>query len=358
MRALIDLSALKRNLNRVYETVSSRQIIAMVKADAYGHGLVPVTQYLASQGVGCFGVATLEEAEALRAGGIEEKILLMSGAGLAAFPERVFQARVTPLVSSLRELEALAGIHQPIEVHLDFDTGMSRGGFRVSQIQAVIDWLENTRHGLSVEGLCTHLASAESKDCVFSKHQIEQFDQVRETFEQAFIRPPMIHIAKSSAIVNGFARAGEWVRPGIALYGGCEGFEPVMSLEAPVTLIKKLKKGDSVGYDQTWVAKRETKMALVRVGYADGYPRALSNCSSVRVGGEQVPVIGRVSMDLITLDITGVAVSEGDWVQFSIQDMARDSGAISYEILTGISGRVQREHTCHMSSGSGSGSMA
>lgn len=326
MRAIINLSALSRNLIKIQQLSGTRNIIAMVKANAYGHGLIPITKYLESQGVSCFGVATIEEGEILRAAGIQGKILLMSGAGFYQTPERVLKARLTPLISSIQELDALDSVGQKIAVHIDLDTGMSRGGFPLSEVPQVIAWFKKKRF-VEMEGLSTHLANAEASDCEFSKIQLAKF-------EAAGLKASMIHVAKSLAIIHHIGLKNAWVRPGIALYGGCEGFEPVMSLEAPITLIKTLHPGDTVGYDQTWKASKQTKIALIRAGYGDGIPRALSNTGNI---------LGRVSMDLITLDITGQDLKVGDWVPLmSIADIAKACDTILYEIMTRVAERVER----------------
>jgi alanine racemase len=336
MKALINLGALLRNLSKIRTLAGTQNIIAMVKANAYGHGLIPVAKFLESHEVCCFGVATLEEGEQLRAAGIQGKILLMSGARFWDRPERVLKANLTPLISSVLELDSLEKLNQKIAVHIDLDTGMSRGGFPIHEVDQVISWFSKKRF-LVLEGLSTHLANAEKPDCEFSKIQLTRFEQARARFEMAGFKASMIHVANSSAIISHIGYKEAWVRPGISLYGGCEGFEPVLSLQAPVTLIKTLQAGDTIGYEQTWVAQRETKMALLRAGYGDGFPRALSNTGAI---------LGRVSMDLITLDITGQDIKVGDWVSLmSIQDIAKACHTISYEILTGLTERVERVYT-------------
>ncbi|MEI6805071.1 MAG: alanine racemase [Myxococcaceae bacterium] len=334
MKAIINLGALSRNVSKIQQLAGTQNIIAMVKANAYGHGLIPVGQFLESQGVKCFGVATVEEGEDLRAAGIQSKILLMSGAGICFAAERILKAHLTPLVSSIEELEILNNLGKKLAIHIDLDTGMSRGGFQVSNLNAAINWLTHEKHYLDLEGLCTHFANAEKPDCEFSKIQLREFTKAKEKFEAAGFRPSMVHVSKSSAITNRIGLPDAWVRPGIALYGGCEGFEPVMSLLAPVTLVKTLQAGQTVGYDQTWQASRETKIALLRAGYGDGYPRALSNTG---------PILGRVSMDLITLDATDLDLKVGDWVPLmSILEIARACQTIPYEILTRVAQRTQR----------------
>lgn len=334
MKAFIDLHALSHNLSKIRKLADTKNIIAMVKANAYGHGLIPITHFLESQGVSCFGVATIQEGESLRASGIKSKILLMSGAGLCEAPECVLKARLTPLISSIEELEALNKLRQKIAIHIDLDTGLSRGGFPISEVDQIIAWFTQKKHVLLFEGLSTHFANAETPECPFSKIQLAKFEAARVQFEAAGLKPKMIHVAKSSAIVNGIGLQNSWVRPGIALYGGCEGFKPVMSLKAPITLVKMVKIGDTVGYNQTWRASKSTKMALVRAGYGDGFPRELSNTGQI---------LGRVSMDLMVLDVTGLEVKTGDLIPLmSIREMAQVCHTIPYEILTRVAERVEK----------------
>lgn len=355
MKSLINLRAMGRNLTKIKSIAGSQNIIAMVKANAYGHGLVPVTQFLETQGVNFFGVATLEEGECLRKAGIKSEILLMSGAGLELSPERVLKAQLTPLVSSLQELESLENLGQKIKIHVDLDTGLSRGGFPISELNQVIAWLTQTRSQLEFEGLSTHFANAETPDCAFSQIQITRFKKALADFETAGLKPKMVHVSKSSAIGHSIGLEGSHVffRPGIALYGACENFEPVMSLKAPVTLIKTLPIGSTVGYDQTWQAQKETQVALIRAGYGDGYSRGFSNRGYALFQGKRIPIIGRVSMDLITLDMTGFDIKVGDWVtlmgrdgpeEITVQELAHACNTIPYEILTRVAERVKRVH--------------
>ncbi|MEI6791508.1 MAG: alanine racemase [Myxococcaceae bacterium] len=347
MKALINLGALGRNLAKLRKIAGSENMIAMVKANAYGHGLVPVAQFLETQGVKYFGVATIEEGEYLRKAGIKSAILLMSGAGLELAPERVLKADLTPLVSSIQELDALEKLNKEINIHIDLDTGMSRGGFPVSQTQQIIDWFAQTNRCVKLEGLSTHFANAETPDCAFSQIQIARF-------ETAGLESKIIHMAKSSAICNHIGVGAElFHRPGIALYGAYGDFEPVMSLKAPITLVKTISTGATVGYNQTWQASRETQIALIRAGYGDGYPRELSNSGHALFQGKRVPIIGRVSMDLITLDMTGFKAKTGDWVtlmgcdaseEITAQELAEACHTIPYEILTRVTERVLREY--------------
>lgn len=347
MKALINLGALGRNLAKLRKIAGSENMIAMVKANAYGHGLVPVAQFLETQGVKYFGVATIEEGECLRKASIKSRILLMSGAGLELAPERVLKADLTPLVSSIQELDALEKLNKEINIHIDLDTGMSRGGFPVSQTQQIIDWFAQTNRCVKLEGLSTHFANAETPDCSFSQIQMAYF-------KAAGLKPKIIHLAKSSAICNHIGVGPElFHRPGIALYGAYGDFEPVMSLKAPITLIKTIPIGATVGYNQTWQVSRETQIALIRAGYGDGYPRELSNCGHALFQGKKVPIIGRVSMDLMTLDITGFHAKTGDWVtligfegleEITAQELAEACRTIPYEILTRVTERVLREY--------------
>ncbi|MES2503305.1 MAG: alanine racemase [Myxococcota bacterium] len=356
MKALIDLNALGRNLARIRELSGGASLVAMVKANAYGHGLVPVTRFLESKGVSIFGVARLEEGEVLRQAGISSQILLMAGAGAFLNAKRLLNANVTPVVSSFEELEALEGLGLVWPVHIDIDTGMSRAGFSMAEIPALIQWFKLKRFA-QIDGLITHFANAESAQCEFTAKQLAEFEHAVKQFESAGLKAKVLHVAKSTAIVNSVTPSLTgyecWVRPGIALYGGCEGFEPVMSWQAPVTLVKNLEPGMTVGYNQTWKAQRETKVALLRAGYGDGYPRSLSSQGSVLIGGKRAPVIGRVSMDVITVDVTDVDCQVGDRAvllgqdglgKITAQELAETCGTISYEIFTRLAERVEREY--------------
>ncbi len=335
MKALINAHIFRSNYDRILQLAPGCGLVVMIKANAYGHGFLAVARFFEELGVDKFGVATIEEAEALRGAGIKAQILLMSGAGLSWTAERIVNANITPMISSIAEFEALCRLEKTAAVHIDVDTGMSRGGCLWTQVADLIAAWNRVEHKLTLEGLSTHFSDAETP------LQIQRFESSLQEFQEAGLTPKVIHTAKSSAILSGhvtrYPGIETWVRPGIALY------DSVMSLTAPVTLLKTIRVGTGVGYDKTWTAKRDTRLAVVRGGYADGILRALSNQGYAWVNGSKAPMIGRVSMDLITLDVTDVDCKVGDDITFmSIPEIAEMCGTIDYEVMTGISERVQR----------------
>ncbi len=335
MKATINAPILRSNYERILSSAPGCTPVAMIKANAYGHGLLSVARFFETLGVTKLGVATIEEGETLRDARIKAQILLMPGAGLILDVDRIWDLKLTPLISSVDELQALQAFKKPFAVHIHIDTGMSRAGFLWSDISYLIDAWKNEKHQLIFEGLSTHFSDAETP------LQIQRFETVLNKFQEAGLTPKVVHTSKSTAILGGFVTRypgiETWVRPGIALY------DSVMTLQAPITLLKTIPKGTGVGYDKTWIAKRDTRIALVRAGYGDGIPRALSNCGYVVIHGQKAPIIGRVSMDLITVDVTDLECKVGDEVSLMTpKEIAEMAGTIDYEILTGISERVHR----------------
>lgn len=347
-KAIIDLKALGDNLRAIKKLAPGAGVVTMVKANAYGHGIVAVSQYFISQGVETLGVATLEEAILLRENGITSTILLMSGAGFSKRAELVVKYHITPLVSSKEEILALAK-YGPVEIHLDIDTGLGRGGFSVVDNSLIVILKQNP---IKVGGIATHFANAESDDCAYSKIQLERFSTILRYFDKQGISYPLIHIAKSSAILHHLSGSEIypskrlWIRPGIALY------DTVLTWQAPITLRKRIPAGSAVGYNNTWIARRETEIALLRVGYGDGYSRLLSNRAHVLIAGQRAPVVGNVSMDLTAIDVTDIhgeaefatLIGQDGDEKITSSDLATLSQTIPYEILTSISPRVMREY--------------
>lgn len=372
--------ALRANLQTLRQMAEGANVVGMVKANAYGHGLLPMAKLLEAEGVAALGVATVAEGEALRAGGIGCPILLMGGAGFAFAPERAVLAQLTPMISSYDELKTLldclilAQSSKPFEVHLDLDTGMARAGFWVGEdpsllLSPALALLKKHRSLLNLQGVATHFARGELAGCETTDVQLVRFRRALAYIESEGVSFSVIHAAKSAAIWHGKEGSSGhevWVRPGIALYGVTpfadrpkpKGLSPVLSLRAPIVGRKRIAKGTPVGYGGTWAAARDTELALLRVGYADGYPRALANRAQVLIAGRRAPVVGRVSMDLTVIDVSDVLASEGERVcemgslvtligaeggeEVSAFELAALCDTIPYEILTGIGNRVER----------------
>ncbi|MBN1282781.1 MAG: alanine racemase [Proteobacteria bacterium] len=366
--ATVDLPALSRNFDIIKRLLpSGAGVLAMVKADAYGHGAREISLALERAGARALGVATVEEGIELREFGIRIPILVMSGlmgeGSAASFP--MVDANLTPVVhssgvlDSLEEAAVKAG--RTVDVHLKIDSGMSRLGVRPESLPGVIEKLRRCPH-LRVEGAMTHLADAGDED--FSSRQLDLFLTCKARIEGALGPVPVWHAANSVAIMRGealdFPDAGEtWVRPGLALFGDCgfdhrlrEKLSLVMGIESRVMLIKHVPAGAMVSYGCTFKARRPSRLAIVPIGYADGYPWSVSGKARVLVRGRRAPVAGRVTMDMIVLDVTDVeGVSVGDEVVLmgsqgdefiGLDELAGWAGTIPYEIICGVSKRMPR----------------
>ena len=364
--AEVDLDALAWNYRAVRGRVGAGVLVmGVVKADAYGHGAAACAQRLAAEGAEWFGVATPEEAMTLRRAGLTGRVLSFGGCweGQEAL---CLRERITPVVYRLDAARALgraareAGV--VADVHVKIDTGMGRLGVRYDEAAEFARALRETE-GVRVEGLMTHFAAADepAQDC-FTGEQLERFRAARAAFAAAGFEPAFEHMANSAATLAHPPAWGNMVRPGGVLYGLWRdvlpplaeppALRPVMAVRSRVTLVKRVLKGETLGYGCTFEAARDMTVATVPVGYADGYARALSNRGRVIVGGAYASVVGRVSMDLTLLDVTDVeGVGAGDVVTLigadgglsvPAEDVARTAGTLSYEITCGVSARVPR----------------
>ncbi len=361
--ATIELGALAHNLDQVRRRLEpSCQIIAIVKADAYGHGASTIAKTLETLAIARFGVATLDEGIALRQAGIRSSILLMG----ALFPEQfseVVAHNFTPVLyeQALAEEFAthVAGRSAPYPVHLKIETGMGRLGLDPENVAALLQ-SPAFRGPLQAEGLMTHLADSENSDPAYTTAQLERFRAVIRYTQAEKLPLPLIHAANSGAILGHPEARFTAVRPGIMLYGyhtathlePAPDLRPILSLTTKVAQVRKLKPGESTSYNQTYVVRRPSRIAVLPLGYADGYSRLLSNRAAVLIQGKRAPVVGRVCMDLTMVDVTDVpGVSAGTDVtligkqedqQITAADLAAWQGTIAYEVLCGIGPRVIR----------------
>jgi alanine racemase len=361
--ATIDLGALAHNLDQVRRRLQpSCQIIAVVKADAYGHGAGPVAKTLESLAVTRFAVATLDEGIALREAGIRSSILLMG----ALFPEQfegVVAHDLTPVLYEQVLAEEfgkhLAGRSEPYLVHLKIETGMGRLGLDPEDVAALLQ-SPAFRGPLKAEGLMTHLADSDNADPDYTTAQLERFRAVIRYIQAEKISLPLIHAANSGAILSHPESRFSAVRPGIMLYGyhtaahvnPAPELRPLLSLTTKVAQVRKLKPGESTSYSRTYVVQRPSRIAVLPLGYADGYSRLLSNKGAVLINGKRAPVVGRVCMDMTMVDVTDVpGVSAGTDVtmigkqvdqQITAAEIAAWQGTISYEVLCRIGQRVTR----------------
>ena len=363
--AAVDLDALAHNLTVVRSRIpTSCEIIAVVKANAYGHGLVEVARALLRLGVSRLGVASLEEGLALRQAGIEAAILVMG----AAFPHQLSDLiahRLTPVLYDAGLTDALAkqlgSRREPYPVHLKVDTGMGRLGFSPEEVLPLLQ-RPAFKGPLRAEGLMTHLADADSEEPDYTEEQLARVRLLLDRIKQSGLVVPLIHAANSAAILCYPSSHFTAVRPGIMLYGyhtlpagdHPPDLKPVLSLTTTIAQIRSIPKGGSVSYNRTFIAQRPSRVAILPIGYADGYNRLLSNRASVLIGGHRVPVVGRICMDMTFVDVTDLAdVSPGQRAvligrqgaqRITADDIASWLDTISYEVLCAIGPRVPRTY--------------
>jgi len=360
--ARIDLNALSHNFREAMRRAAGRKILAVVKAGAYGHGAVPVSRHLLGMGASMLGVALVEEGKELRAAGIEAPVLVMGGV-VPGQAEAIVSLGLTPVVftrtfgRALSEAARRRGTKVP--VHVKIDTGMGRIGVPPEAAPALIEELRSF-DGIEVEGLMMHFAEADLKDKRFAAEQVARFEDLLKKLADKGIEVPLRHAANSAAVLDYERALFTMVRPGLMLYGynplegdqSGAGLRPVLSLVTHIAFLKKVPAGTPISYGRTFVTGRESLIATILIGYADGYNRGLSNKGQALVRGRRVPVTGRVCMDMCMLDVTDVpGVSEGDEVvligqqgseRITADEIAQATGTIAYEVLCGISSRVPR----------------
>lgn len=348
--AHVNLDALRHNLEQIKRTAAHCQITTIVKANGYGHGSVPVALALESSS-DSFGVARLEEALELRSAGISKPILLLEGF-YADSDLPILQANnLHTAVHCLEQLEALeqAQLATPIKVWVKVDTGMHRLGVRPEELPQFVARLHACANVEKPLRYISHFGCADELDNPATMEQISLFTQLAEPGCER-------SIAASSGILAWPDSHLEWVRPGIILYGvspfedksaQAMGYQPVMTLKSHLIAVRDVKAGESVGYGATWTAKQDTKIGVIAMGYGDGYPRTAPNGTPVIINGRKVPLAGRVSMDMLTVDL-GLDSQDrvGDdailWGEgLPAEEVARHIGTIAYELVTKLTGRVE-----------------
>ena len=367
--AEIDLSALQHNFQMIRSSLPrNTEILAVVKADAYGHGFMDISHELERLGVNAFGVAFLAEGIQLRKSGIDKPILLLGG----VYPgqeRKCIGYNISTTVFTLEQARALnqaasAGkLFRKAQLHLKIDTGMGRLGVPYSQVPEFLDELKKLPN-IALEGVISHFASADELDESgqnFTTLQAERFAWALAEIRRSGFAPRYIHIANSAgALLQNFPDCN-LIRPGITLYGaipsadfqGKLDLQPVMRLKSRIAMLKTVEPGTTISYARRFTAERPALIASVPVGYADGYPRALTNKGEVLVRGRRVRVAGTVCMDWIMLDVSGVpGVAVGDEVVLMgsdeygncihAEELAAWAGTIPYEIFCSISKRVPR----------------
>jgi alanine racemase len=352
IRAVIDTHALRHNLRTIRERARGARVMAVVKANAYGHGLIPTALALAE--ADAFAVARLEEGLALRAAGITQPIVLLEG---VFAPEHLLEAArhgfdlVVHDPLQIELLEEFTGTSR-FMLWIKIDTGMNRLGFRPEDFPAALERVQRLQPAPLEIRLLTHLARADERDDAMTREQLGRFKEATDGLDYA------MSVANSAGLFGDVRLGCDWVRPGLALYGGSPfedrsvaelGLHPVMSLETSVIATRKVLAGETVGYGGTWRAPRDSVIAIVAAGYGDGIARNLPPGTPVLVDGQRAPLVGRVSMDMIAVDVSklnGVHVGTPVvlWgIGLPVEEIARYAATIPYELLCGVSQRVPLE---------------
>ena len=360
-RVLVDLDALSHNLAAIRAHVRV-PVMGIVKANAYGHGLVPVARHLEAQGVDQLGVAFLEEGIALRRAGLKLPILVLGGIfgpQVAEFIRHDLDLTVSSL-DKLRQVEAAAqALGRKAGVHLKIDTGMERIGVHSYSCAPFVEAAVASRH-CALKGVYSHLACADDPASKMTALQVERFAEACAHFERLGAPMPPRHLANSGGVLHCPETWLDLVRPGIALYGVLPdpasqrtiAVRPALSLVSQVVYFKVVRAGNTVSYGATWTAGRDTRIATIPIGYGDGWPRALSSNGDVLIRGHRRPIVGRICMDQFMVDLgaNGTAYNEDEVVLIGTQggegidaeSVALAAGTIPYEILTGLNERIPR----------------
>ena len=342
----IDLGAVVANARTVAEAAGAR-ILPMVKADAYGLGAVRIARVLERVNPWGYGVATTEEGRELRADGISRPIMVFT----PLLPAAIDQYLANNLRPAIGDVEALRAWLQKTDrpFHLEIDTGMARCGLRWDDNERLFAVASELSNAPGWEGLFTHFHSADD-DPATAQDQWNRFKSVVNTLGR---RPELVHAANSAAALRDRRFAGDLVRPGIFLFGGEAGGRypvVVVQLRARVVAVRQVRPGDTVSYGHTWTAETPTTIATLSIGYADGLLRSLSGRGRVELNGRIVPIVGRVTMDMVMVSVADGLVKPGDVAtifggRVSLDQQAAASGTISYELLTAMASRVTRRYT-------------
>lgn len=367
--AEIDLDKALGNFEQIKRAADGRKIMPVVKADAYGHGANILAEIYESAGADGFAVSNINEAIKLRKSGIKKDILVL-GYTPVMYIQQMYAFNITQAVycsEYAAELSKAASDNAfVIKTHIKLDTGMSRIGFdcRSGELEGLCEVKRTLKlPALYFEGIFTHFSSADSlaaEDEAFTDRQYERFCRAVELLKADGFDFRYVHCCNSAASALRPSDSGNLIRPGIILYGlpPAKGldigyrFEPIMSVKSAVSMVKRLSAGDSVNYGRTYTAKKPTVVATVPIGYADGYPRALSNRGHVIINGHKAPIIGRICMDQMSVDITGIpdvsigtevtVVGSSGGLCITFDDIAELCGTISYEIMCNVSIRMPR----------------
>lgn len=362
----VDLSAIQSNARAIKAYAQGKSLIAVIKADAYGHGVVPVAEALREEAA-MYAVATVAEAVELRTAGVRKPVLVLFN-GLPVQAETFIDYRLTASVSEPTLCNALSRAAQmkgtSVKVHLDVDTGMNRGGIWYSEGADFLKWLASMER-IEIEGIFTHFATADEADKSHVGIQLKRFRSMLSTLSKINLRPPFVHAANSAAALTLSASHFDAVRVGLSLYGvypssnvketSPVSLRPALSWKARVISLRHSIQGEGVSYGRTYTVDDPTWLATLPVGYADGYPRALSNRSNALIGERKCQQVGLICMDGTVCRIPpqegdadvhfgdeAVLIGKQGNLEITVDQVAEKAGTISYEILTGIGKRIPR----------------
>jgi alanine racemase len=358
-QALVNLQTLSTNLSVIRSYLQPQtEVLVAIKANAYGHGAAKVGTHLETLGVNWFGVATANEALELRKS-VNANTLIFSP--VYKNITELVDYGIALTVADEHSLEAIkqADVEKKVKVHLKVDTGMGRLGLSWQEAARLAKKIVTTKN-IELEGVWTHFAASDDEDRTFTLEQLEHFQNFLNAIKREGIEPKLVHAANSAGTLAFPESHFDLVRPGIAVYGYHSSpvtqkleprLTPAMTLTAPITFIKKVKAGTSISYSRMWTAPKDTTITTVRIGYADGYSRLLTNKAEVWLRGKLYPVAGRVCMDQIMIDVGDLDVGIGERVTLfgpegiDAETLGNRYGTISYDVLTGIAPRVERVYT-------------
>lgn len=360
----VSLDNLKYNVNCIKEYIGEKELLVMVKADGYGAGILEVSKCLEKQGVKYLGVAYLIEAKRILENNIKANVIIFSN----VLSEEIKEAVSISAILTLSDIETAKKINKEaiiqgkkVKVHINIDTGMTRDGVNVRDVELFISEVKKLSN-IDVEGIFTHLSSADS-DEGYTKKQEDTFKLVLHKIKEMGISPKYIHVCNSAGMILNIAEFCNMVRVGISIYGyypeenikesfGSENkfeLKGVFKLEAPICSVRNVDKGVYVSYSKTYITERESRIATIQIGYADGLNRLLSNKYMIKVNGKNAKIIGNICMDMCMVDITDIDdVRESDMVIIfdyndgNVDRIAKICGSINYEVITTIGKRVER----------------
>lgn len=363
--AEVNLNALENNIKEVAKVSKGKEIIAVIKADGYGHGAVGICKTLLENGVSRIAVAVITEAIELRKAGVEIPIMIL-GYTSNEFYEEVIDFQIEQTIYSYQDAVELSRVaarkNAKVKIQIAVDTGMGRIGFLTTQEEAMEVKKISELPGIEIEGMFTHFATADEKDKEYSFLQLKRFKEFDEYLKELGVDIKYKHVSNSAGVIDFPNLEYDGVRAGIMLYGYYPSedvdktkvnLKPVMSLRSTIVHLKELECGSSISYGRVFTTSRKSKIATLPVGYADGFPRVLTGKGKVIINGVVAPIVGRICMDQCMIDVTEVPeVKVGDEVilfgedefgnHITAEDIANEVGTISYEIICGISKRVPR----------------